>query len=340
MIDNNLSFIDPNKNDCFSCLRGLDLQELLFQINNFYLSYRETLNLPSDLSFGVEIEYEKVLKFLTNWYVNRNLKNWNSKSDGSLKSGGEVVSPLLYDDAKSWIELKSICEYLKKKRANTFNNAGGHIHVGAHILGKNIDNWMQFLKLYAAYESIIFRFSYGDKNTARHGMLRYAFPIADILKNKINYIDYYKDGNDFISFSEGLPHYLKYQSLNLSNVKFNYIDSRDVFVKNTIEFRCPNATTEEVIWQNNINAFTKMLIAPSKKIIDEDFLDYKLKYEFVSYLNSSYMYNEISLKNALEFVDLIFDNNLDKVYFLRQYLKDYKEDYDTDHAIKTKRFIK
>ena len=34
-------------------------------------------------------------------------------------------------------------------------------------------------------------------------------------------------------------------------------------------------------------------------------------------------YNEINLKKAIELGDLIFDNNLDKVYFLRQYIKSF-----------------
>jgi len=35
-------------------------------------------------------------------------------------------------------------------------------------------------------------------------------------------------------------------------------------------------------------------------------------------------YENIDLEQALEFSDLIFDNNLDKLYFLRQYFKDGK----------------
>ena len=35
-------------------------------------------------------------------------------------------------------------------------------------------------------------------------------------------------------------------------------------------------------------------------------------------------YSDIYLTQALEFADLVFDNNLDKVYFLRQYLKNYQ----------------
>lgn len=51
------------------------------------------------------------------------------------------------------------------------------------------------------------------------------------------------------------------------------------------------------------------------------------------------MYNRINLPLALELVDMIFDNNLDKVYFLRQYLKNYQEiSIDPCHAVKAKRF--
>ena len=36
------------------------------------------------------------------------------------------------------------------------------------------------------------------------------------------------------------------------------------------------------------------------------------------------MYDEIFLDQALEFADLIFTNNLDKIYFLKQYLKGFE----------------
>ena len=32
-------------------------------------------------------------------------------------------------------------------------------------------------------------------------------------------------------------------------------------------------------------------------------------------------YDQLDLDAALEFADLVFDNNLDKVYFIRQYMK-------------------
>ena len=36
------------------------------------------------------------------------------------------------------------------------------------------------------------------------------------------------------------------------------------------------------------------------------------------------LYDEIFLDQVLEFCDMVFTNNLDKVYFLRQYLKSWE----------------
>ena len=57
--------INLSQNDSFSRLRGLDLKELLVQVENTNLSYRDTLNIPPEVTFGVEIEYENASKLLT-----------------------------------------------------------------------------------------------------------------------------------------------------------------------------------------------------------------------------------------------------------------------------------
>ena len=83
-----------------------------------------------------------------------------------------------------------------------------------------------------------------------------------------------------------------------------------------------------------------MLISSKDKKIDSEFLDYKLNHEYFPYLENEYLYNEVNLKKVLEFVDLIFDNNLDKIYFLRQYLKGFQDGYRTVTTLKAKKFVK
>ena len=42
--------------------------------------------------------------------------------------------------------------------------------------------------------------------------------------------------------------------------------------------------------------------------------------------------NKIYIDDALEFVDLIFDNNMDKIYFLRQYIKSFEVSDEYERA--------
>ncbi len=327
-------FNDTKENDMFSLFRGLDLQELLFQVETYYLEYRDSLNLPDDVTFGVEIEYEGISKSIIDSYIDHNFSNWHSKEDGSLRHGGEITSPIMVDSSKYWKELKLVCDYLSLKRANMSCRAGGHIHIGSKVLGSDVDVWKIFLKLYMCYENVLFRFLYGDKVNGRKYLLKYASPVADLLYYKLDSINYAYSMSELAST---FPKDVRYLALNLINVKYNDLYLTD---KNTIEFRSPNATSEYIIVQNNINALTKLCVTARDKIIDSEFLDYKIKHEFYLYAGNEYLYNTVNLKNVLEFVDLIFDNNIDKFYFLRQYLKGFQETYSNSPSQKAKRFVR
>lgn len=322
-------FINPKRNDSFSSLRGFDLQDLLIETQNYFLSYRDTLNLPSNVTFGFEIEYEgvsqeKVKKFIKSNY----LPNWKLVPDGSLNSGGEINSSIIKDKITDWQQLKLMCDYLTSQKADTSQNAGGHIHLGAQVLGKDIDAWKQFFKLYAAYESVLFRFAYGDKLSDRTRLFHFAPPSAPFI---ISLLKLFNDKLTVYELGKLVPEWEKNSALNLGHVFFDAPDCQTN--GNTIEFRFPNDTTNAVIWQNEGNAFAKMLVSAQSKAMNEDFLDFKLKHEFVSYYDGGeYLYSEINLKNVLEFVDLAFDNNLDKIYFLRQYLKGFQDSYGTKSA--------
>ena len=328
-------FISPKKNDNFSALRGIDLQDLLVEVENYYLEYRDRLNLPPDVTFGVEIEYEKMFDSKTRKFIKKNLQDWKFKLDASLVGGGEIISPIMTDDIKHWKELEIICNHLNRIRADTLHNAGGHIHVGAASLGKDIVAWRHFLKLYIAYENILFRFWHGDKLSGREGILKFASPCTDELYKKIKYIN---KADSLSELSVVIVNNERYKSLNFKNVCFRGIEH--IVEKNTLEFRGPNASTSPVIWQNNINTFSKMIVASKKKVMNEEFLNYKLECEYFPYLGNEYLYNNVNLKNVLEFVDLVFDNNLDKVYFLRQYLKNFDENNGLSVAVKAKKFVK
>ncbi|MBR2708000.1 MAG: amidoligase family protein [Bacilli bacterium] len=305
-----------NTSDKFSKLDNKKLLELLSYIVNENLKYRDGLDI--DATFGIEIEYEGILKYMINRHIKNNFQTWKIKEDESLVFGSEIISPIMTDEIEYWKQIKEICKFLKRMHVVTNDNAAGHIHIGTHILGKDIEKWRKFLKTYTIYEDILFRFLYGDKISARKRILKYSKPISDLLKLELDKINHLEDINQIKNI---LPPYSKTQAINFMNIKTSCIDL--LAEKNTIEFRSPNATVDEIVWQNNINTLAKLII--NSKNIDESFLDYKISENENATEKRMYTYNEICLKKALEFTDLIFDKDIDKIYFLKQYIKKFKQ---------------
>lgn len=319
MVNNNIIFkyINPDDNMMLSKLSGYDLQDLIILFNNFYLDLRYNISLDNSITFGTELEFEDVDKEVIRDKISYELiRNWIVKSDCSIINGGEVNSPILRDRESSWTELSKVCSILDEN-AKVGNSSAGHIHIGAHILGDDVTSWLNFIKLWSVYENIIFRFSYGEFLMGRKCILRYARPIKDMLK------DYYKQFKDnHVSLENMLVILSKKrdQAVNFANVsKFN---TGSFNLTNTIEFRCPNATFKPEIWQNNIKFFAKFLQYSNSSLYDDDIVEERNKLDINNNLKYE-MYNEIYLNQALELSDMLFDNNLDKIYFLKQYLKNF-----------------
>lgn len=327
---------DSCENDVMVLLRGNDLRDLLLYLESYFLEYRDTLGLPDNVTFGLELEYEKLRQKLTDEFIEKSFPDWESVYDGTVSSGGEVRSPILHDTKEAWDNLKSICTFLRENGATTMENAGGHIHVGAHILGNDRKAALDFLKLYTAYEHVLLRFFYGDKINARKSLFEYAIPVSSVILYRLNY---YKEHRN-LSLEQIIGGEIsgKYRALNFGNIVYSKMDKEGK--KNTIEFRGPNATIYEVVEQNNVNVCTKMLLASKRRVMDTEFLDYKIEHEFFPYKGNEYRYREVCLKDALEFVDLVFDSNIDKLYFLRQYLKDFSSNYKLDSITEAKKFFK
>ena len=68
------SFVSEDKCEMFSHLKGSNLQELVTLIENYYLTYRNSLNLENDITFGYELEFEKYNRKLLNWQLKRKIK--------------------------------------------------------------------------------------------------------------------------------------------------------------------------------------------------------------------------------------------------------------------------
>lgn len=329
------NFINPTSNDQISKMNGLDLQELFYYLDNYYLELRKSLGITSKITFGLEIECEHSNNKKIEKEMNKEKElhdNWRIKSDGSLENGIEIISPILIDNQKNWNSLDKMCTILNK-HAIIGKKAGGHIHIGAHIFGSKTEPWMNFIKLWSVYENIIFRFLYGEFLNERESLIGFATPTTNIFWN-----DYQKlikdDELEINKLIKNISH-KRYQAVNFNNIKTNIINVKSY--KNTIEFRCPNGTLESVIWQNNVNLLANLLLHSKSSMYQEDIINQRKIINEDRYSDIKW-YNEIYLDQALELCDILFNNNLDKIYFLRQYLKSFET--SSKKLKKAKTFIK
>lgn len=92
--------------------------DLLFEkIENSYNSslYNQTINLPPNITIGIEIESEGIYSHL----IEAVHKGWTLEKDASLNNGIEAKSPILTGDwEKSTQEIKIVCNRLKVLRTN------------------------------------------------------------------------------------------------------------------------------------------------------------------------------------------------------------------------------
>lgn len=63
------------------------------------------------------------------YHQNIDYDSWKVEDDCSV-DGGEIVSPVLYDNAESWEQIEKVCKIAKDNGAKVTTRAGGHVHIG------------------------------------------------------------------------------------------------------------------------------------------------------------------------------------------------------------------
>ncbi len=179
--------------DKLSKLSKKSLDEYFENLSKQQLYYRDSLFLQEFVTFGIEIEYEKFKKEKVDNFTRRKLKKWQSKDDITLRRGGEVSSPILTDSLTTWKELREICSYLRKNNVYTRGNAGGHIHVGAHIMNADLESWRCFVKTYMIYENEFVYFLNGKGKLPRRTMSEYAKLVSSTYYKRLDDINEARD---------------------------------------------------------------------------------------------------------------------------------------------------
>ncbi len=331
-MENIFKTINPNENLILANLTANELADFLALIDNYMLDYRTYLGLDPSVTYGLEIECDWLRKKpMQRFLARQNLDYiseepaWQVTKDFSVPKGGEVTSPILSDSEVCWEQLNLICQYLKK-HAKIKKYAAGHVHIGANILNDDTQKLWHFLNLWMTYENIIYRFCYGEYLTPRPRIMGYAMPVADLIRSHYELFQDLVQNNDSIKdlfreicqlfHRDTFKKNCRNEALNFNNVK----DFHSFQIRNTIEFRCPNGSINPIIWQNNVNLFVNMLTNGVGALYQEDIIKERERINGRKYNNLN-SYSDIYLKQALEFSDLIFARNIDKIYFLKQYLK-------------------
>lgn len=306
--------IGSDDNEIFTYLSRSDKQFLLQYISKYFLDYRSSLGLDHDDSFGIELEFDDADKGRINRRLNNSglIRDWHIKADASLHHGGEIASPILHDNGEIWDAVEKVCT-ATRENAIISNNCGGHVHVGRQALGDDRQAWLNFMRLWSAYENVIFRFGYGEYSTGREGVVKFAKAISSKLYVISTYASKYNCSIDEIVRKLNSDRFF---AVNFTNIKTP--ENPDAI--DTFEFRAPNGTLSETIWQNNVNLFVKMLNVAKSPDFCESVVMNRLEITKQNKLKIT-EYDQLDMDTAIEFADVVFDNNLDKVYFIRQYMK-------------------
>ena len=292
---------------------------------------RESLNI-GDIPFGVEIEFDginidKVRNMIIQSYdlgkLHRSYGNyytkWKVEDDSSVTDddiGGEVISPILTDKKEFYEDISFVCNLLRSNNGYASEKTGAHIHISSAIIKNNVRYFINFLKLWVAYEDIIFKFGYNGLEP-RKDILNFACPMYKY------YFEHSKELEKCSSFEQmfEIPIWDEWNSINIENFKYAHINNTNY--KSTIEIRNPNGTLDPLVWQNNLNLFIKLIKYASQDGFDEDKIINVIMH---SHYASTYQkalkdYMIIDIKKATDLANLIFKDDIEKHYFLKQYQK-------------------
>ena len=355
--------IDTSKCTILSNLSKKDLDEFLKRVKSEEFTFRKNLNFSSLYTFGNEVEINCLFSnYIKDFVKAFNDKHWLYEDDcyelrHEPTASAEIVTPILTNEQFNWAIFKDLYDLLKHDGATVADNTASHIHVGTHMI--NTPHELALLiKTLVVFEPIIFRFGYGLSDEPRsfieaeygyinHAMISSPRKVGRFVEALEHFDAFTKEDmiKEFMDFST-----IKYRYRTAFN--FNRFDFRKLFFKthsdnpsiyDNLEIRCFNGTLWPEVSQNNINLIVSIVRAVHEGKIDEKYVER----QYLLYLKNTYnfdhssaiFYNydevdeynkilkgfsEIDIKKAMKLADMIFDDDRDKLFFMKQYLKLFK----------------
>jgi hypothetical protein len=107
-------------------------------------------------------------------YNEHHEEGWSYESDFSTSSsdgqqGGEIVSPVMFDEPETWTNIEKICEILNRHGAIANRGSGNHVHVGLKDYDHTVANHNRLLNSFARNEDLIYRLSSSPERGKHRG---------------------------------------------------------------------------------------------------------------------------------------------------------------------------
>lgn len=291
------------------------------------VEYKRKLDIGKEFSFGFELEAEgvrdrTVIELLNQRelsdaiYKTQGIKkgiprSWKIDYDGTVPNGLEVISPIIHDKEEDWEELKEVCKTLNAIGAKIGETCGGHIHIGANILGTNSKAWENFLEIWALAEEPIYKMSNKAGELPRQKILSEAGPTKPIIDDLLS------RGSIKLETSQDVRkladcytrRYMEGSTVSGRNKGLNLCPIAEA-KQDTIEFRVPNGSIDYIEIQRNAELYARILRASRMMAEDPEY-----KKDIFEKLRTA----KTGEEKAVYLLDLIFDKTVDKAIYYERY---------------------
>lgn len=112
-------------------------------------------------------------------YVDEHAGGWSYESDPTV-NGGEIVSPVMYDEPETWQNIQKVCDILREHGAVPGRSAGMHVHVGTGDYDHDVENHSRLIALSQEHEDLLYRMS-TDPGRGSHRGTAYCSPNRELV---------------------------------------------------------------------------------------------------------------------------------------------------------------
>ena len=143
-------------------------------------------------------------------YSKYNITNEIDLTD-ELLCGGEVISPIIYNEIELENSIKLVLDVLEKTKAydrvKRNSSASLHFHFGLEVLEKNKEYFIRLIKFLKAFEGEIYEYSHAEGDELRRTIGIFARPyhrkvVEEIIKYFENSEPNYKGINEYLSLKK------------------------------------------------------------------------------------------------------------------------------------------